>query len=156
MEDRNSPLLLQGVDNNPASADTFKARFGRNCGMIFTLVGNLLFRGLMFCGTLGIEGWLFNSYFNKFTKYQLEEEGADKTHIYLKLSIVAFLSLMQIICLLRLTCSNPGFVKDYFKSRKVEDGSLDYQRFEVYRKEDFPGDGISQGAQPIATVQVRS
>jgi len=42
----------------------------------------LLFKGLMFCGTLGIEGWLFNSYFNKFIKYQLKEEGANKTQIY--------------------------------------------------------------------------
>ena len=121
-------------------------------GSICSWSCKVLQKGLMLCGTLAIDGWLLYTYCVEFTNYQLEEEDANVTEIYVKLAIVAFFGLMVNLCLLRLFCSNPGFVNDYFKSRKLQDVSADYQRFEVYRKEDFPEEDSFQEHKPIATV----
>ena len=62
----------------------------------------------------------------------------DLARTYLGLATVGLLQFMSLLSLLRLYFSNPGYVKDYFKSRKLESTpDFDSLKFEVFRKEDL-------------------
>ena len=69
--------------------------------------------------TLAIEGYFFHVFAIRYVSVELDDDESKAARVYTCLTLVLFLQVMSIVSLFSLSWSNPGFVSDYFVSRKV-------------------------------------